>query len=182
MIVTYIHPTSPYHGQVSEIPWRSHWCSAHHWQQYHNTGFAGHHAHCQSGHFPHVHYPSDCCPLGPWRWRCWVKERTIIYNCDKNNFKNLSEPEWCHLCGEANNDWIAQQSTKKRNFGLKLMELNIAGRFPQLDADAANTFIHLYSVHYYRQSWRSYKSETTTCKEHNHFRRFSFPYYILKIK
>lgn len=78
------HPTNPYHGQASEIPWTSHWCSAHHWQQYHSIGSAGHHVHCQSGRSLHDHYPSDCCPLSPWRWSCWVEERMIIYNCDKS--------------------------------------------------------------------------------------------------
>lgn len=177
-----LHPNSPYHGQASEIPWRSHWYSVHHSQQYHNTGFAEHHAHCQFGRSLHVRYPSGCCPLSPWRWSCWIKERMTIYNCDRHYFKNLSETRWCQFCGEDNCDWIAQQGRRKRNFRLKIMELNIAERFPLLDADAANTFIHLSSVHYYRQVRRSCKSETTTCKEYNHFRKFSFSYYIIKVK
>ena len=43
------------------------------------------------------------------------------------------------------------------------MELNTAKRFPLLDADVANSFIHLSSMRYYRQGRRRYKSETTTC-------------------
>lgn len=81
-----LYPTSPYHGQASEIPWRSHWCSAHHWQQCHSTDSVGHHAHCQSGRSLHDHYPSGCCPLSPWRWSCWVEERMIIYKCDRSAF------------------------------------------------------------------------------------------------
>lgn len=83
---------------------------------------------------------------------------------------------------EANRDWIAQQGRRKRNFGLKIVELSMAGRVPLLDADAANVCIHFSSGHYYGQVGRSCKSETTTCKEYNNFRRFSFSYYIIKVK
>lgn len=34
------------------------------------------------------------------------------------------------------------------------MELNTAERFRVLNADVANTFIHLSSMHYYRQGGR----------------------------